>query len=1164
MAKASAAKITAQNNPLIPGSKANRALAQNKGKNIRPMSPKMAKQYNAAAKAYKPSISNEIQQQKASESGVLGDLGGVWKEAKTFGKQAVAFPKDTMEGIGAVARAGANDITHPMHLIDLEEGNPSKSQLGKLGMTAIKNDPIVKSITSGSLAPIKNNPFGVAMDLTGAGSIPLKAADAVGAVRAAGESGEAGDLGSYGRAIGKGLREGPARPSQKLEGSDFQVLDHKYSQNPFVRAGQKIKDNPKIGDAGEIGSSRETLGKIGKTLRHPIQAKKGLNTSDISQALRRAADEDFAMTKQAEHSDLADIIKQVRGPRGKNSIKLATAKLPTEDIVGHMRQGVGSVEDLKNILRNEVAKRQDTLRKADEGKIKLLPAERQQLHTSLDNLQHHLLHTSDEELQQGIDVANAHGAIAHSQSTLKRELGLTSPEIRDVLPYAQNRLGAVKGSTLEGLERVAKPGASAFKDAKDNLEDAIKDRDAIKDGSHEALKEERRSVSAKTRMAIKNPSPATRAARDEAIKALKDRQQELLPAAKEAVAQARAEVKGAKPEGGIYEKGWLTRNAEGNLEPLDVKAVQQHMRENGVNPETVGYAPTHVPEEESLTRQQRFSPLGKGKPPLNSKGPKYSGKAVAKGTDLGDERTSLEGLTHSNKQIHNKLMWRRAIKRMNVGVFPEGDDHAIAAAADAYAHRTGLQVQAQDFIDDSGERKVALMPADYMDRIAQHTKVDESTNGLTAFNNAFRAGVLPASANYFASIIQEGAFRGLFNGRNPIKTAGLYGGAGLRRVNQYVDAAAEKMNDASLTPAARADWRDLHNQLKAMTSSGTQFGTYDRDLQRTLSHSNPKTSDIAKAARSARDIVYWPGQKMLKAAHTIENRQVAAVAGPWLKDIERIHGGMEQAMEAMSQGKDAANLRSSLSHEINDVLGRYLVRSPAEQRIIRDVIPFFSWAQNAAKFVLVTMPKDKPLLTSVMYNLGAANAKAWASRHNIPSSFMTDVFGTEMGSAGESMWGRDVFRNTPYGIAEEDPSEMGTMVAPELTAPLFGTLGLNAFGKPVEGSKYGQTLSDEGAGPRLLQAVKNDTSMVPYFGAIQKGIKAATGTQSASEQISKQKGLAIIENVLGGSLIKHDYSMYNKPKAKASTAKSGFSSGNGFRSGSGFSSGGGFSSGSGF
>jgi hypothetical protein len=149
--------------------------------------------------------------------------------------------------------------------------------------------------------------------------------------------------------------------------------------------------------------------------------------------------------------------------------------------------------------------------------------------------------------------------------------------------------------------------------------------------------------------------------------------------------------------------------------------------------------------------------------------------------------------------------------------------------------------------------------------------------------------------------------------------------------------------------------------------------------------------------------------------------------------------------------------------------------SPAEKRAIVLYTPFMAWTWNAAKFVLDVLPRDHPVVTSLLVAMQQAT-QSWQQQNNMDQFKKGSLPGFLQGSVPTADGGHiPVSAGTPFG-AFGDP--LGTIAGGVL--PQFsGALDVMRHGIDWKGHKV--------KGPRgeaaLLALI---TGIIPGFGTEQK------------------------------------------------------------------------------
>jgi hypothetical protein len=367
-----------------------------------------------------------------------------------------------------------------------------------------------------------------------------------------------------------------------------------------------------------------------------------------------------------------------------------------------------------------------------------------------------------------------------------------------------------------------------------------------------------------------------------------------------------------------------------------------------------------------------------------------------------------------------------------------------------------------------GEGPWGLIPEAAAKRIQQHM----NTMGATTFEQAFQAStgvfrktVLSTSPTWLWGNVSEAIIRSLIDRAGP----GSYVYA--RRV----------LNDLQRTSP------ELAQEVAHRVAGGGHFSTAER-MQIFRSADQFTGTSLEPVANSLARVVRAPGAS-----------NVANAWHQWTTHVFRFNSYLERqfqtamfgralkregykAVEDAARGLKNTEAQVRFGRMVDDAYGKYSKWSPSTRRLIAGYTPFISWWLAATKFVFRVLPRDHPVVTSLMASSVTAT-RDWREKEKITLPQLGLKAGFLAGDIPLSH-GRhvNIARYTPFG-AFTNPADVANTVLPQ-----FATLANAAQGRDWKGHEY-KTLKAgiEGAGSELAGAY------VPFFSRFEAAKKYGAG-----------------------------------------------------------------------
>lgn len=1137
---------TVPTNAQVQANEAARASATKSAKQSNPLkSVSELSQEKALAKLQTTSRANNLKTAQNIQQAGFGNpyLAG----------QILSLPKTMGEGALQTLEAVGHDVVHPVQTVE----HPLHSATATLIGNMVTHDPWVNAIEQGSTAPLQQNSLGALMDLSMAGG-------------AAGKVAETGLLGDTARAA---MERAPVT----LPETNFALKRGNYSNNPFFHVGQRAMDywrgsGPEQIDAAIKQRANENYFN-GTQSMHNAQSALDKSYSKSAKALKKDGTQDllghFTVLRPHTPAVARDMMSRLHDQWSQTLMKHGAAgeagqpdRLFPEE-VKNLKENIKSMAKGSELSDTQLQKVIDEANKQQEFQTSQIAGPKAERGLNAESqMERRALAPYGQLYENAVHTSELPGKILS-------DAGKAHKEVTDDLNEAQANLNKLRSSKLGG--RTA--------DVHDDLKPEKKVVDALNRKLLVAKGVKKAAGDADAVAKAMNEIDKLRADKKIAEHDFKAKRLELQSKAAD-VRNVLKEQQAALAGKQRYLKGWVTPvehgptdealrrsieldqpiHGESNLGqeyvPFDYKGAAKRAEQAGITP---GYLHMGHAEEESLRDVSRNPTGTTGRGTGSTKA--YLGQSFKRGDYAGDLAASRASNLKGLQQLNRAQNWDRMLHDVGMrnedGTLRDWSNDAVGkqkAAEDLkeYEERTGVPMQlvarhpgsvepgssqfdtigALQHAADQPER-LAAVPQAYLKRMQDLEDAQRPAPYIGHLNQLWRGGVLPFSGNYIQAVPQEGLFRTGLSGINPLRTI-VPSKLGARQFNAMMDGLKRESLNPAHDPATRAFYADQHQWFKNLTGAGTTFGQQERDLQELMDAARHDPNKAKQAAAHLERIVYKPGKWQLGNMHKLESVQSKAVVNDWVKTMKRTQGSIEAVVKAVGEGKDATNLAADAAHHMNNVLGNYIHRGPAELKLIRNYTPFLPWAKNAVKFVYEVLPRDHPITAGLLTNLGLANAKAWQAQHAGLAPYLTENFlGTNYGPSAESVPGLggqiDLMRNTPFGV-EDTNSPLGTLgglIMPSMLTPIFGSYGLNSFGQPAKTSTYGVNVQPGSTGA-LGVLGKNALSMVPYYGAVSKAIEAATGHGIAKDAIlSHNRALAAIENALGGSLLPKNYGVYS-------------------------------------
>jgi hypothetical protein len=391
-------------------------------------------------------------------------------------------------------------------------------------------------------------------------------------------------------------------------------------------------------------------------------------------------------------------------------------------------------------------------------------------------------------------------------------------------------------------------------------------------------------------------------------------------------------------------------------------------------------------------------------------------------------------------------------------VATEGHLHPDRAAAQKVVERLKAAGHGEFVVKPVGQSEFGVVPKAAAEQLRHHQSVGtgRATGAkiLRVSRQKFTNAVLPLSPKWLTGQVVEGTIRANVHAGGPVGVA-----TGLLREHR-VFKALEKQR-----PGAGKEFRQ-----RALP--GGHYGGQIQEFRSTPMHEIFDSSDgkigewLAKAGRAGEKT---PGAKRVVNGWNrytravfdqvngrfIENTQQRAILGRSLKDsplMERkVLGLSKKAAEEAAQGLRGTETQVELGRAVERAYGRYSNFSPDQRERNLHWTPFLPWYANAVKFLTQVLPKDHPVLTSL---LAAGNVATQKEREKQGLSTLMKGGKPLFMQGGISTKAGKVIRvghYTPWGIASSKPSEsVADLVLPQFSGGYKNLLGIDWKGAPLK------------------------------------------------------------------------------------------------------------------
>jgi hypothetical protein len=526
--------------------------------------------------------------------------------------------------------------------------------------------------------------------------------------------------------------------------------------------------------------------------------------------------------------------------------------------------------------------------------------------------------------------------------------------------------------------------------------------------------------------------------------------------------------------------------------PLSTDAIRAHMQANGVS------EPAFITQAPNQRGARNF--FRSSNEPANAGTAKYTGKATEQGTLDAHPDTLVEGAANtqalvSQQEHFGKFLaefghrgkdgplktydtFRQAQQAAN-NMLHSADGSPRAGATRFRPVRinpfAGRREQLEQLVEDAtldqkkhgsvhsamdealagnpGEGPWALIPEVAAERQREHLKVMGGSGGgkaMQVVSSTFRRTVLSTSPRWLYGNALEGL------GRAAVAHAGprsyLTGRALMHRLGEIDPEAARELQARALGGghAKMTDRQRLHRGAE-------QFA-------------NTNLAPIAKALGA-----FWrtPGPKQVAGVwdhwthfvfQTVNGRLESGIQTAHLGAAVRRSPLMEgtalklasKAVDQAARGLTKTSEQVKFAREVDAAFGRYGKLTPGERRAISTFTPFAAWAISAVKFLTVVMPRDHPVLTSLVASANQATQE-WRHEHGLEMFADGAVPGFLQGSIPTKDGGKiRASRYSPTAIAGNPTDSLAGLLLPQVSGVQDALEGRDWKGRKLKGRNGGE------------------------------------------------------------------------------------------------------------
>lgn len=340
--------------------------------------------------------------------------------------------------------------------------------------------------------------------------------------------------------------------------------------------------------------------------------------------------------------------------------------------------------------------------------------------------------------------------------------------------------------------------------------------------------------------------------------------------------------------------------------------------------------------------------------------------------------------------------------------------------------------------------------------------MDPATRFARGWQAAFKSAVLPTSTKWIAGNFFDVTMRALLAGIAPPGLVHLdprfHFMKELKKVMEDIDKEAANAWFASL--GLRGHYGSQGVVPRITGREGLKLRQNMRDLVTALATARvkPTARNMIDLYSRYRDTVYH-----LNTKHIEETPQFAFLGKlakqelrQRMKHWDMTNKTYEDALRDFARGLLKTRKQEYFAERLARQFGDWSTLGPVERRWLVNYAPFYLWARAATKFVLVTLPRDHPVFTSLA---AVANSMTQEERRTFGFDLLykkgAGVLprflqgGVPVGKK-ESKYGiKGLAYATTFGVWADYPNALASFILPQANSALWAGSGLDFTGEHI-------------------------------------------------------------------------------------------------------------------
>lgn len=513
--------------------------------------------------------------------------------------------------------------------------------------------------------------------------------------------------------------------------------------------------------------------------------------------------------------------------------------------------------------------------------------------------------------------------------------------------------------------------------------------------------------------------------------------------------------------------------------PLTNDMIRAHMRMHGVRePVFVTQAPGRRGARNFYRNQQQAA---------NAGSVAFTGEATRKGTFDIHPETLVEAAANAQSLVSQQKGFTALIRELGAreGTFKSRTD-AEAAARNLMLDKNGdpipgalrmVPVRLNPFsgsraqlehllreadLDAGGRQKIndaldsalqgadgpgpwGLIPEVAAKRMREHLQVGSSSAGQIAqvVNQTFRRTVLATSPSWLFGNVAESGLRAAVAGAGPMSWITAHRTIGALRLmdpEAALELEARAMGGAHISMAERQKIRRAAEDFE-----NTRVEPVARALGAFWRAPGPR--------QAARLWGAWTNLMFSQVNRRMERQFQKAMLGKAIRQSSVMEGRLrkngEQAIMDAARGLRNTPSQVALARQVDRMYGRYSKFSPGERRLLANYTPFLAWSLSAVNFIYRVLPKDHPVLVSLLASANQASEE-WRKEQGLDLFADSPLPGFLQGSIplpdGRHL---RVSRYTPFGAFGSPADTIESLVLPQTQGVLAALRGEDWKGKKL-------------------------------------------------------------------------------------------------------------------